>query len=144
MKNGATPDIPHRERTERRTFWNTFLPLTMAGLGGGWWGGTTLTHSWGRELHQAPPDKIFLWRAHSFEPNLLIYMWFYWQGHQYLWVMSCCSPETDSAHLCVLCGPDSCGQCDLFRVILWTTGRWQLKNESLKALCSKAAQRLAY
>lgn len=81
-----------------------------------------------------PPDNIFLWRAHSFEPNLLIYVWFYWQGHQYLWVMSRCSPETESALLCVRCGPDSSGHCDLFRVILWPTGRWQLKNEPLKTL----------
>lgn len=92
--NGRRGDIPHPERTE-----STFLPLTMAALGRGW---VVLTHSWGGELHQAPPDKIFLRRAHSFEPNLL-YMWFYWQGHQYLWVMSCCSPETHCASA-LLCG----------------------------------------
>lgn len=86
---------PWKEQVfEKHSFasqWQSF-----GGEGGDGWGGTARTHSWGRELHQAPPDKIFLQRKHSFEPNLL-YLWFYWQGHKYLWVMSCCSPATDSA-----------------------------------------------
>lgn len=89
------PSLWKEQVCEKHSFASQWQSLGD-GVGGwvGGWGGTAQTHSWGGELHQASPDKIFLRGAHSFEPNLL-YMWCYWQGHKYLWVMSCCSPETD-------------------------------------------------
>lgn len=35
-------------------------------------------------------------------------------------------------YLCVLCGPDGSGQCDLFEVIFWTSVRWQLEKRASK------------
>lgn len=85
MKNGATPDIFHHERHK----FVKSIPPSHNGrvLGDGGWGGT---HSWGGELHQVSPHKIFLQRKPSFGPDLL-HMRFYWQGHEYVWVMSCSS-----------------------------------------------------
>lgn len=75
-------------------------------------------------LHQPSPDKIFLPRAHSFEPQSSLYV-----------ILLTRTPISMSYELLFpgdrrcftsvfLCGPDSCGQCDLFSgVIFWTSGR---------------------
>lgn len=96
---GKRGDTQHPSLWKERGFES--IPSPHNGrVWGGWgedgWGGTAHTHSWGRELHLASPDQAFHWRAHSFEPSLL-YMWIHWQGHKYLRLMSCCSPQTGGA-----------------------------------------------
>lgn len=119
------------------TFWKAFLPLTMAGLGGGGgvgdgWGRTAPTHSWGKELHQASPDKILLSREHIHLSPIFFICYFIDKDTNIFELWAVVLQRQTVFYLCVLCGPDSSGQCDLFSVIFWTTGRWQAEKRASK------------
>lgn len=144
MKNGATPDIPQCERSD----FLKSIPSPHNGRvrGGGWWMG-------GEEQRPHIPEvesctKPHLTRYFSGEHIHLSPIFFICDFTDKdtnifeLWAVVLWRQTV--LYLCVLCGPDSSGQCDLFGVIFWTSGRWQLKNEPLKTLCSQAALRLAY
>lgn len=118
------------------TFWKAFLPPSQ--WQGGWVGGCSEEGQRRHipeveSLHQPSPDKIFLPRAHSFEPQSSLYV-----------ILLTRTPISMSYELLFpgdrrcftsvfLCGPDSCGQCDLFSgVIFWTSGRWQAEKRASK------------
>lgn len=144
-KTGRHPTSLTMKALKGGLFETHSFPLTMAGLGGG------------LVRRRTNVDTFLRWRAAS-SPHLTRYF----SGEHIrlspiFFICDFIDKDTNifelwavvlqrqtMLYLCVLCGPHSCGQCDLFSVILWTTGRWQLKNEPLKTRCSEAAQCLAY
>lgn len=130
MKNGPTPSISHCEETER----GLFEPHSFPSQWQGWVGVGEEKLRWHiPEVESC--TKPHLTRYFSGEhirlsPIFLICEFIDKDTNIFeLWAVVL--RRQSVLYLCVLCGPDSGGQCDLFRVILWTTGRWQLKNEPL-------------
>lgn len=138
-ENGATPAIRHCELFEK----HSFPQLTMAEL----WGMGEETQHWdipevesctmphltryssGEYIHLSP---IFFMCDFIDKDTNIFELWAVVLQRQAVF------------YLCVRCGPDSSGQSDSFRVIFWTTGRWQLKNEPLKTYRLKETLWLAY
>ena len=123
------------------TFWKAFLPLTMAGLGVvvDGWGGTAPTHSWGGESCTKPHLTRYFSGEYIHLSPIFFICDFTDKDTNIFELWAVVHWRQTVLYLCVLCGPDSSGQCDLFGgVIFWTSGRWQLKNEPLKTLCSQA------
>lgn len=131
-------DTRHPSPWKERLFEKHSFPPHNGRVGGGWVGGCSEEGQRRHipeveSLHQPSPDKIFLPRAHSFEPQSSLYV-----------ILLTRTPISMSYELLFpgdrrcftsvfLCGPDSCGQCDLFSgVIFWTSGRWQAEKRASK------------
>lgn len=139
-KKGATPNIPHSERSDSFEKHSYPSQKQVRGMG-------EEDRHWQIPEVEAAPGLT--WRAISLETT------FIWAQSSLYVILSTRTPISLSYELLVsgdrLCftsvfcvGQIALDSVTCSRVIFWTTGRWQLKNEPLKTFRSESPLCLAY